>query len=39
MQGREVIRIESDDKVVVESYMTHDGQEMKVMELVETRKK
>ncbi len=39
MQGREVVRIESDNKVVVESYMTHEGQEMKVMELVSTRKK
>jgi Protein of unknown function (DUF1579) len=39
MKGREVIRVESDDTVVIESYINHDGREVKMMELVETRKK
>ncbi len=39
VQGRDVVRIESNDKVVIESYMIHEGQEMKVMELTTVRQK
>ncbi len=39
IKGREEIRIEGEDKVVQESYMTVDGKEMKVMELIAVRKK
>lgn len=39
LRGRDVIRIESDDRVVTESYKIVDGNEVKVMEIVATRKK
>ena len=39
IQGRDEIRVESDDKHVVESYMSDDGKEAKVMELTAVRKK
>ena len=39
LKGRDVIRIESNDRVVQESYKTIDGSEVKVMEIVSTRKK
>ena len=38
VKGRDEIRIESDDKIVMESYQTEDGKEMKMMEIVATRK-
>jgi hypothetical protein len=36
---REVIRMESNDKTVVESYQLRDGKETKMMEIVATRQK
>ncbi len=36
---REVVRIESNDKTVMESYQTQDGKETKMMEVVSTRQK
>ncbi len=39
IQGRDEIRVESDDKHVVESYMSEDGKEAKAMELTAVRKK
>jgi Protein of unknown function (DUF1579) len=39
IKGREEIRIESEDKIVAESYVTENGKEMKLMELVSIRKK
>lgn len=37
--GRDVIRLESDDKIVMESFLLQNGTEVKIMELVATRKK
>jgi hypothetical protein len=37
--GRDVIRIESNDKIVMESYLVDGGKEQKMMEIVATRKK
>lgn len=39
VKGKDVVRIESADKIVMESYMLKDGKEMKMMEIVATRKK
>lgn len=39
VQGRDVIRIESNDKVVMEGYETDNGQERKTMEIVSVRQK
>lgn len=39
LHGRDEIRIESDDKVVMESYLIEGGKETKMMELVSVRKK
>ncbi|MGE3805972.1 MAG: DUF1579 domain-containing protein [Gemmataceae bacterium] len=39
VQGREVLRFESKDRTVAESYMTIDGKEVKVMEITAVRKK
>jgi hypothetical protein len=39
VKGREEIRFEGDDKVVAESYVSVDGKEMKMMELVSVRAK
>ena len=39
VEGREVIRIESNDKVVFECYETTDGKETKMMELISQRTK
>jgi Protein of unknown function (DUF1579) len=39
IKERDVLKIESNDKHVLEMYQTDKGQEMKVMELVATRKK
>lgn len=39
VHGREQIRIESKDKIVMESYMNLDGKETKMMEIVALRKK
>lgn len=39
IHGRDEIRIESKDKVVMEAYHELDGKEVKAMELVATRKK
>lgn len=39
IKGREVIRLESSDKVVTETYVTEDGKERKMMELVAVRKR
>lgn len=39
IKSRDEIRIESDDKVVMESYMLMDGKEVKMMEIVANRKK
>ncbi len=39
LKGRDVIRIESDDRVVQESYKNIEGSEIKVMEIVSTRRK
>ena len=38
VHGRDVIRIEGPDKVVMESYMNEGGKEVKMMELVSVRK-
>ena len=38
MHGREVVRIESNDKIVFESYMTMGDQEVKMMEITTPRK-
>ena len=37
--GRDVIRVESDDKIVMESFLLQNGKEIKIMELAATRKK
>jgi hypothetical protein len=39
VQGRDVLRIESNDRLVLEYYKTVDGKEVKAMEFVEVRKK
>jgi hypothetical protein len=39
IKGRDEIRIESTNKVVVESYKIEDGAETKMMEIVSVRKK
>lgn len=39
VEGREVLRFESDNKTVAESYVTVDGKEAKIMEIVAERKK
>lgn len=39
IKGREEIRVEGSDKIVAESYVTEDGKEMKMMELVSVRKR
>ena len=39
IKGREEIRVESSDKVVMESYVTEDGKERKMMEIVSVRKR
>ena len=39
VKGREEIRIESNDRIVASSYITEDGKEFKMMELVSVRKK
>jgi hypothetical protein len=39
IHGRDEVRVESADKVVIESYATEDGREVKVMEIVSTRKR
>jgi hypothetical protein len=39
VQRRDVIRIESEDRVVMESFMNVDGSEAKLMEFVSVRKK
>jgi hypothetical protein len=39
IKERDVLRIESPDKHVLEMYQTDQGKEMKVMELIATRKK
>lgn len=38
IQGRDVVRIESNDKIVMETYETDNDQERKVLELVSVRK-
>lgn len=39
VKGRDVVRIESNDKVVLESYVMDGGKELKIMEIVSVRKK
>ncbi len=39
MHGRDEIRMEGSDKIVITSYMNEGGQEMKMMELTTTRTK
>jgi hypothetical protein len=39
VKGREVIRLDGDEKTVAESYLIEDGKETKVMEIVATRTK
>lgn len=39
VKGRDEVRIESDDKIVMESYQEQDGKEIKVMEVVSLRSK
>lgn len=39
VKGREVIKIESNDKVVMEAYEIEDGQDRKTMEIVSVRQK
>jgi hypothetical protein len=39
IKGREEIRVEGSDKVVAESFVTENGKEVKMMELVSVRKR
>jgi len=39
INGRDVVRVEGPDKVIMESYKTEDGKEFKMMELVSVRNK